>query len=157
MYKVLSLTVLGEPVSKLVAQPGKPHWFTPAKTLQQMELIRLMWKLEVRDRFDGKVPLELGAIFVFDRAPSTVKKDGSPKAGQPIQYIKKPDNSNLIKLVEDALNPKQGFGGAYDDDSQIVRYAPRNGKYFTDLVDGVDEPCTIITLRELSSTLRIVV
>jgi Holliday junction resolvase RusA-like endonuclease len=70
-------------------------------------------------------PLRL--VIRFYRAkgiPSTKKGREAALAGQ-IRPIKKPDNSNLLKMAEDALN-----GIYFIDDAQIVSHSIE--KFFSD-------------------------
>ena len=81
----------------------------------------------------GKGPIRLTCEFIMNR-PKSVRKV--------IKYhTKRPDLTNLIKTVEDAMN-----GLFYLDDSQIAVYGPSVKRY---PVDG-EEPGVVVTLERLS-------
>lgn len=114
--KEIKIIVPGIAVSKLRARKGKNgNFYTPKKLSDYQEAVGWtakdqMIRQEVQ-AFEKDVPLNVTIAFV--------------KKGK---LTGKPDTSNLVKAIEDALN-----GIAYYDDSQIVQlYAakvnPRNGE-----------------------------
>ena len=63
-------------------------------------------------------PIRLGVVFYFNRPKShyrTGKFSYLLKDDAPAYHTKTPDTSNLVKFVEDALQPN-----FYKDDSQII-------------------------------------
>lgn len=106
--KQFETTILMEPVGKgrprVTFQHGRVHTFTPDKTSEAEDLIRLaLLKNEIH--FHAGTPLEMELIFYLPK-PKSVKR----------QYpAVKPDIDNYVKLVMDSL---QHF--LYPNDSQIV-------------------------------------
>ena len=102
--KVINIIVPGIAVSKLRARTGKNgNFYTPKKLSDYQEAVgwtakEQMMRQEVT-AFEKDVPLFMTIAFV--------------KKGK---LTGKPDISNLVKAIEDALN-----GVAYHDDSQIVK------------------------------------
>ena len=65
----------------------------------------------------------MAVIFYFPRPKShfrTGKYSTHLKETAPDMHITKPDASNLLKFVEDALQQCKKWDGFYKDDSQIV-------------------------------------
>jgi Holliday junction resolvase RusA-like endonuclease len=91
---------------------------TPA-TVQQIARVVEAWKEAGQPTIPEKTPLALVATFYFDRPKShyrTGKHAGQLKPGlEDAQPISRPDLSNLLKLIEDALS-----GYAFDDDARIT-------------------------------------
>ena len=115
MLKIIIIP--GQPVSKLRARDGirpngKKFKFSPAKTKAWEEVVAL----EGLRVFGGKpipkgTPVKISCEFFFRLPKSHFKYPGVETL---TSHLVKPDTSNLVKLVEDALN-----GIAYADDSQI--------------------------------------
>ena len=114
--KVINIIVPGIAVSKLRARKGKNgNFYTPKKLSDYQEAVgwtakEQMLRQEVT-AFEKDVPLWLTVAFI--------------KGGK---LTGKPDTSNLVKAIEDALN-----GVCYHDDSQIVKLFaakvnPRDGE-----------------------------
>ena len=115
---IRSFTVYGTPVGK-----GRPRFrnagkfvqtYTPEKTANYETLVKLAYQQE-----HGGEPLLTGALHMellayFPIPKSTSKKDRALMILGKNWHIKKPDSSNVLKAVEDALN-----GIAYADDSSI--------------------------------------
>lgn len=91
--------------------------YTPDKTREAEDLISAVNENKYGDHcapLSG--PLQASFLFVY-ACPS--------RKHTVFAKVTKPDASNLLKLVEDALNPKSYLGqlvrpGAYHDDAQIV-------------------------------------
>lgn len=118
---MISIIIPGEPVPQ--ARPraarignGVRFYNTPAvenykKAVQQYA------RLAMRSRppLTGALALEIKIFRGIPKSWSAAKKAAALRGE--IQPIQKPDLSNYIKLLEDALN-----GIAWEDDSQIVLY-----------------------------------
>jgi len=116
----IELTVLAKPVA--LSRQGRGQFggqFKTPKTVQQIARVVEAWRDAGCPAIEGKVPLTLVAAFFLDRPKShyrTGKYAGELKPGmEDAEPISKPDSSNLLKLIEDAL---QSY--AFDDDSQFT-------------------------------------
>lgn len=112
---MIRLTVPGEPVGK--ARPIHTRsgiTFTPKKTINYETLIRELFAVKYPDfePLEGPVRMSLSAWL---RIPKTSKRKTAAMESGEIRPTKKPDMSNILKSVEDALNDL-----AYRDDKQIV-------------------------------------
>ena len=118
----LAFTVPGKPQGKARARictdkKGHTRSYTPEKTAQYEELIRVMYKqAHGTFQFDDKIPLFLSIVAIFPLPKSATKKEKADMTNRVLLPIKIPDTDNIIKIVADALN-----GVAYRDDAQIVR------------------------------------
>lgn len=94
------------------------HVYTPGETEGAEALIRTCWVARYgaipKGGWAAGAPLRLTVAAYFKR-PRTSKR--------PFPTVK-PDLSNLVKLIEDALN-----GIAYVDDSQICTYGETKKRY----------------------------
>ncbi len=90
----------GKVVAKQRPRSSGSHFYTPTKTRQYENAIRVAYRLQDKVHH-GKHPLRATIIF-YKKNPTT-----------------KPDLDNVIKLL-DALN-----GIAFDDDNQIVEIMAR--------------------------------
>lgn len=120
MPEPIRLTILGKPVplSRVSAgQFGGRYLSGPTST--QIGLVVDAWKRAGEPRFSDDTPLKLDCTFIFERPAShfgTGRNAGRLKASARRFPTGRPDLSNCIKLIEDALN-----GNAFKDDSRIVR------------------------------------
>jgi Holliday junction resolvase RusA-like endonuclease len=140
----LSFVVPGEPVPQLRAQVvrnrhgGQIHAFTPGKCTAHTDKVRLYATRSLPadfTRFTG--PLDLKVDF-FRRRPKSLSK-------KKLWPLSRPDLSNYLKLVEDALN-----GLLWDDDSQIVSCVLR--KVYA---DAGQEPHTEVHVIQLGKELEL--
>ncbi len=128
---LIQLTVPGEPVAKGRAKAfytGKfTRMYTPKKTVNYETLIAEMFAVNYPNfvPFDGPVMFGL-RMFMTIPATASKKKRAAMLAGE-IRPTKKPDFSNVLKVVEDALN-----GRAFQDDKQIVDILACCGKWYSD-------------------------
>ena len=118
--QVLRLTVPMAPVGKararVVRRGEGVHTYTPDKTAAAERLIRDEWQAQGRVRLpDGPLYLQL---TIYQRRPKDhwTTRGVLSAAGRRSPYpTTRPDASNVLKLVEDALN-----GLAWRDDAQIA-------------------------------------
>ena len=126
-----SMSVKCVPVPKLRSRSIKSgRHYTPAKTANFESMIKAQAKLMMGFKGPTSEPVELVVGFYFPVSKSwTNAKKRSAINGEVAQ---KPDVTNLVKSVEDALN-----GVVYVDDCQIVRIVAE--KHFVDAgCEGVD-------------------
>lgn len=139
---MVKFIVVGEPVAK-----GRPRFtrrgiaYTPKKTSEYEELVRLSYFASGARRYDDKTPLkmELKAYFPIPKHTSKIQVERMEKGF--ILPIKKPDCDNLMKIIADSLN-----NIAYGDDKQITemtilkRYSssPRVEVEISEIVQGVN-------------------
>ena len=88
--------------------------YTPKKTVNYETLIRELFAIKYPDfqPIEGSVEMNLTAYL---KIPKTSNKKTMLMETGEIRPTKKPDMSNILKTVEDALNNL-----AYNDDKQIV-------------------------------------
>ena len=135
----ITFTVPGEPIGKarprFVRATGRTY--TPEKTVNYESLVRLCYKQQVStEPFPAGIPLYM-TVEVYQQIPKSVsKRKREAMIGRKILPTKKPDCSNILKSIEDALN-----GVAYADDSQIVQV--RVVKYFGEF------PSARVVIREV--------
>ena len=110
--KKIKFEVLGTPVAKGRPRLGKFRTYTPHKTKNYEELIKLSFinKYSKFDPFMGELRVNIDAIFEVPKSYSQKKKVKLLNTG----YTHRPDVDNLTKAVLDALN-----GLAYKDDAQV--------------------------------------
>jgi Holliday junction resolvase RusA-like endonuclease len=137
--KEIRLTIPGKPIPLSRAGHGQfGGKFLTAPTSKQIGLVVDTWERAGEPRFGDDVPLQLLATFLFERPAShfgTGRNAGKLKPSARPFPIGRPDLSNLLKLVEDALN-----GNAFKDDSRIVEAWPTKAY--------ADRARTEIVLRE---------
>ena len=131
---IAKITIVGKPTGK-----GRPKFsrqgnfirtYTPDKTVNYENLVKLSWAESGNQMLHGKI---YATIYAFFKIPKSVsKKKRAEMAGA--HYDKKPDADNLAKSILDALN-----GIAYDDDSQVVGLLVE--KRYT---DGEEEKAVLI-------------
>ena len=100
---LITFTVYAKPVPKARARFSRSGVYTPQQTVDFENLIAYSAKNAMRGNELILESVTLVVNFFFKKA---IKN--------PDSHIKKPDLSNLIKSVEDAMN-----GIVYKDDSQI--------------------------------------
>ena len=113
--RIAKITIIGKPTGK-----GRPKFsrqgnfirtYTPEKTVNYENLVKMAWYNEGLEKMEGKITATIFAYFKIPKAVSKKKRAQMDGAF----YDKKPDTDNLAKSILDALN-----GIAYDDDSQVV-------------------------------------
>ena len=109
------LTVKGEPVAKGRPRFGNGRTYTPKKTVDAENNIKLLALKVGFEKLHG--PLRMTITFEM-RIPKSWPAQSKKEALEGIiRPTKTPDIDNLFKLVADAL---QGDNMIYQDDNQIV-------------------------------------
>ena len=92
------------------------HAFTPQKTRDYEKAVKLAYLAAVKDEpFPKGTPLKLSLMCLYPIPTSDSKRKRLEKIKGIIKPTVKPDLSNVLKSVEDALNEV-----CYADDSQIT-------------------------------------
>ena len=105
----VKFTIIGEPEGK-----GRPRFrnvgaytktYTPEKTVSYENLIKVEYQRQCgKAFFDKDVPLDMRVTAYYTIPKSVSKKKRALMLEHKIRPIKKPDSSNIVKAVEDALN-----------------------------------------------------
>lgn len=119
-------TISGPPQGK--ARPrvvrlknGASMSYTPDKTVQYEELVRLRYKAAAGTaQFPPNAALRMTIVSGFPIPTSKSKKEAAAMLTGAIRPTKKPDGDNIVKIICDALN-----GVAYRDDAQVVEVVLR--------------------------------
>ena len=114
----ISITVPGEPVAKARPRFTKNgHVYTPKKTAVYEQVIGLHARAAMKGHkiLTGPIRLSVTAYMPIPQSWSRTQKTKAMSGA--LRHTKRPDLSNIIKSVEDALN-----GIVYADDAQIDRY-----------------------------------
>ena len=114
----ISITVPGEPVAKARPRFTKNgHVYTPKKTAVYEQVIGLHARAAMKGHkiLTGAIKLSVTAYMPIPQSWSLKQKTKAMSGA--LRHTKRPDLSNIIKSVEDALN-----GIVYADDAQIDRY-----------------------------------
>jgi len=136
----IQFTIPGIPQGKARARVTKRGTFTPTKTKQYQDRVKIMFRLKNPGRSPHTGPVRLEIVAYYRRPKShygTGRNAGRVKGSAPVWPLVKPDCDNVEKAVADALN-----GIAYNDDSQIV------DSHFLKLyqIQGA-KPCVIVRLE----------
>ena len=111
----VEIIIPGKPVGKgrprFSTANGFPRSYTPAKTVEYENLVRLAWMQAGHEKIEGPIQVIIDASFPIPKGTSKKKASEIDKKA----YPHKPDCDNIAKTVLDALN-----GIAYDDDAQVV-------------------------------------
>lgn len=113
----VTLTVHGKPIPK--ARPRLTRQglaYTPKPTRDYERTIRREAIQVMRGGCPTVEPVELSVQAFFPVPSSWSKKRKAMALAGEIQHTVKPDGSNVLKSIEDALN-----GVVYADDSQIIK------------------------------------
>lgn len=119
---MIKLIIPGQPIGKGRARTvrnkytGNVHSFTPEKTASYENLIKTIAMQHFEQPCKSEIILDISAYYQIPTSASKTKKT-QMLCGE-IKPLTKPDLSNVIKSVEDALN-----GVAYFDDNQIIKIA----------------------------------
>lgn len=133
-------TIPGEPAGK-----GRPRFrdigpyvktYTPEKTVSYENLVKLEYERQCGGfKFEDKTPLDLRITAYYSIPKSVSKKKRALMEQFKIRPMKKPDNDNIVKVVQDALNAM-----AYHDDVQVVDCQLR--KFYS------QNPRVVVTIQE---------
>lgn len=138
---VIRFVVPGEAVGKgrprVVQHNGFTHSYTPEKTVNYENFVKLMYNEQVGKKyFDKNCELAMRIDAQFSIPKSASKRSRKEMLLGIKRPTKKPDIDNALKAIADALN-----GVAYYDDSQIV-YVEATKHY-------AEQPQAVVTLWEL--------
>lgn len=112
---MIRFTVPGAPQGKARPRITRYGAYTPQKTVDYENLVKISYRQKHREIFDNKEPLKMIIKAYFEPVKSTTKKARKQMLSGEIKVTKKPDIDNIAKSICDALN-----GVAYTDDGQIV-------------------------------------
>jgi Holliday junction resolvase RusA-like endonuclease len=137
---IYTAVVLGEPVAqgrpRFSRQGGFVKAYDPAKSRDYKSYVRMIAAQHAPSApVEGAIEFSLRIFRAIPKGMPKYKREAA-KAGQ-IRPVTKPDVSNVLKGVEDALK-----GVWYKDDSQIVGYGVL-GKWYD------ERPRIEIMMREL--------
>jgi Holliday junction resolvase RusA-like endonuclease len=125
MHEVITFSVLGTPVAKgtaIISKHGKfAHLRSPEKTVNaERTLLAQALPHKPDTPWEGPIGIKVKCVFARPKCHyRTGKNSHLLRDDAPELHIVKPDASNLLKMVEDAL--KEVF---FKDDSQIVMPIP---------------------------------
>ena len=131
-----SFIIFGQPVAK--GRPRVTKWgtYTPEKTVNYENLVKMSYIETHKDKKLLENDLEVIINFYFSIPKSTSKKKKELMLNGEIMHNKRPDIDNCIKSITDALNEI-----AYKDDNQIVKI--QASKFYS------DEPRTVVFIKEI--------
>jgi len=128
--------IYGQPVAKGRPRLGKWGTYTPPKTIEYENLVKLSYIEKFRNEPLLENQLKISIKFYFQIPKSVSKKKKQAMLEGKIMHDKRPDLDNCIKSITDALN-----GIAYKDDNQIVQI--HACKFYS------EEPRTEVCIEEL--------
>ena len=116
----IEFTIPGAPRGKgrpRFARTGKyVRTYTPKDTASYENLITLEFERQCPGAFlEKEVPIRMEVLAYYQIPKSASKSKKESMLRGKMRPTKKPDSSNVVKAIEDALN-----GIAYHDDAQIV-------------------------------------
>ena len=117
----INLTIPGEPTGKGRHRTTKTgHTYTPEKTRSYEKEVQTCYQMDYMGKqlLEGELIAEIDAYFKIPKSATKGKR--LAMKNNIVRPTKKPDISNIIKIIEDALNKV-----AYKDDSQIVEVIGR--------------------------------
>lgn len=137
--------VLGEPVGKgrprFSARGGRPRAYTPAKTRRYEQDVQAAAREAIPEPIRGPVRLDIQAVHgVPDSWPKWKRE--MARSGD-LAPTGKPDASNVLKAIEDAIN-----GVAWYDDAQVVDMTIR--REYTGSGAASPVPAVCVTVRALA-------
>lgn len=126
---IVKFTVYGLPTGKGRPRVTRHGTYTPKKTKEFEDLVRLSWKSQSGKAFTAKVPLMARIVSYFPVPKSVSKKKAETMAGT--FHVNRPDADNLAKAILDSLN-----GLAYPDDAAVQ--IDRSWKVYTNAAPRVE-------------------
>jgi Holliday junction resolvase RusA-like endonuclease len=135
----ITFTIHGIPVGKQRARAavinGRARLYTPSKTVNyEADVARSASDaMGAADPFQG--PVRIGLLISFPLPKSKRATRNRPAA---YWHTSKPDASNILKAIEDAMN-----GIVYRDDSQIAEIA------ITKIYDQAGRASVLVTVSEI--------
>lgn len=113
-----TFTVPGRPEPRREPLHGPRGPYPHPANAAYYDVIRWAWRAAGGVRF-GDAPIELSLTAIFTRPKSHWRRDGTlTRVGLESPWpTGRPDLSNVLKAIEDALN-----GLAFADDAQVIRY-----------------------------------
>ena len=130
-------TVPGEPQGKARARVGKFGAYTPEKTVNYENLVKLCYLEQSKDNKISDKPLEVQIIANYSIPKSASKKKKESMLLGDIRPTKKPDIDNIAKVILDSLNKI-----AYQDDTQVVYMVL--AKHYS------ETPKVVVTIQEIA-------
>lgn len=109
----MTVKVYGRPKGKARPRFANGHAYTPKATRDYEKMIGACYLEQDGRKFDGKISLEVKAVFKIPESWSKKKKWETINEGKRPEC--RPDIDNIVKVVMDGLN-----GIAYGDDAQVV-------------------------------------
>lgn len=110
----MKFEILGKPTGKGRPRLGKYGTYTPQKTKDYEDLVKLSFKNKYKvEPSEREIKMKITAVFEPARRLS--KKKRAELIDWEQGYMHKPDIDNIAKIILDALN-----GLAYKDDNQVT-------------------------------------
>ncbi len=110
----MKFEILGKPTGKGRPRLGKYGTYTPQKTRDYEDLVKLSFKNKYKvEPSEREIKMKITAVFEPPRRLS--KKKRAELIDWEQGYMHKPDIDNIAKIILDALN-----GLAYKDDNQVA-------------------------------------
>ena len=110
----MKFEILGKPTGKGRPRRGKYGTYTPQKTRDYEDLVKLSFKNKYKvEPSEREIKMKITAVFEPPRRLS--KKKRAELIDWEQGYMHKPDIDNIAKIILDALN-----GLAYKDDNQVT-------------------------------------
>lgn len=118
------LEIPGRPMGKQRPKFGKGFAYTPKKTVEYENYVRLVFQRKYgQPNLTGQIKANIKVYFDIPKSVCKTKKE-KMKANI-IRPAKKPDCDNIAKIILDSLN-----GIAYEDDKQVISLTVE--KYYGD-------------------------
>ena len=131
--------------AKFASRGKHVHVYDPIKSAKWKKVVAFYASTAIANKepnlfFFAHIPLLLVVHFIVPRPASHLTKTGKHTKAWKQFPTSKPDLSNFVKAIEDALN-----GVVYHDDSQIV--SEYTHKRYADSI----APCVIVTISKANS------
>ena len=111
---MIVIKIPGEPIGKGRPRLGKGRTYTPEKTQRWEQAAAWEARRQYQgEPLEGAIDLDVEAVFAIPKSWPKWKREAAEDAL--ISHTVKPDASNVLKAVEDALS-----GILFHDDSQIA-------------------------------------